>query len=316
MTGKRELTMGPVLFNWAPETWRDFHFRVADEAPVDAVYIGEAVCAKRAPFIEPHVEEVVERLQRCGKQVIVSLLAQVTTRVDRRQVEGMLGLEDVVFEVNDASQLESVKGKRHIAGPFLNVYNEDTLCLLAHRGAEAFCLPPELPGTSVAAMGECAASHGVRIETQVFGRLPLALSSRCYHARAHGLTKDGCQFVCDRDPDGMVLNTLDGVPFLTINGIQTMSYKYLNLLHELDGLAALGVSRFRLSPDSGDMAGVAQIYRQALDGALDCSEAMTRLTGMRPGIPFADGFLHRVAGTKWTYGARSGANAVGGEALI
>ena len=30
-----ELTLGPVLFNWEPERWRDFYFRIADEAPVD-----------------------------------------------------------------------------------------------------------------------------------------------------------------------------------------------------------------------------------------------------------------------------------------
>jgi len=29
-----ELTLGPVLFNWQPERWRDFYFRIADEAPV------------------------------------------------------------------------------------------------------------------------------------------------------------------------------------------------------------------------------------------------------------------------------------------
>ena len=316
MTDTREITIGPVLFNWAPDTWRDFYFRIADEAPVDAVYVGEAVCAKRAPFIEPHFEDVVERLQRGGKQVIVSLLAQVTTRVDRRQVQGMLELDGMMFEVNDASQLETVKGKRHTAGPFLNVYNEDTLCLLAHRGAEVFCLPCELPGTSVAAMGECAAKHGTKIETQVFGRIPLALSSRCYHARAHGLTKDGCQFVCDRDPDGMVLNTLDGDPFLTINGIQTMSYKYINLLHELEKLSALGVSRFRLSPDSGDMVQVAGIYRDALNGTIDAGEAMAKLKGCRSGIAFADGFLHRAPGTKWTFGTRSAGESVGGQTRV
>lgn len=38
------LTLGPVLFNWAPDNWRDFYFRIADEAPIDAVYVGEVVC--------------------------------------------------------------------------------------------------------------------------------------------------------------------------------------------------------------------------------------------------------------------------------
>ena len=36
---RAELTLGPNLFNWAPEQWRDFYFRIADEAPVGIVYL-------------------------------------------------------------------------------------------------------------------------------------------------------------------------------------------------------------------------------------------------------------------------------------
>ena len=39
-----KLTLGPVLFNWTPEAWRDFYLRIADEAPVDTVCIGDKVC--------------------------------------------------------------------------------------------------------------------------------------------------------------------------------------------------------------------------------------------------------------------------------
>mgnify|MGYP000529376250 CR=1 FL=1 len=46
-----------------------------------------------------------------------------------------------------------------------------------------------------------------------YGRLPLALSGRCYHARAQGLHKDSCQLVCDRDPDGLAVRTLEGQDF-------------------------------------------------------------------------------------------------------
>src|SRR5215470_11870052 len=49
-----QLSLGPMLYNWAPERWRDFYFRIADEAPIDTVVIGEIVCSKRLPFIAPH----------------------------------------------------------------------------------------------------------------------------------------------------------------------------------------------------------------------------------------------------------------------
>ena len=50
------LTLGPCLFNWKPETLRDFYFRIADEAPVTIVYLGEIICSKRAPLFEPQME--------------------------------------------------------------------------------------------------------------------------------------------------------------------------------------------------------------------------------------------------------------------
>jgi collagenase-like PrtC family protease len=165
-------------------------------------------------------------------------------------------------------------------------------------------------------MCDAAAKHNAAIEVNVFGRMPLALSARCYHARAHGLTKDGCQFVCEKDPDGMVLKTLDGAPFLAINGIQTMSYKYLNLRPELDRLAAMGVARFRLSPDSRDMVQTARLFREVLDQRLGPAEAGFKLVELRPDAGYANGFLHRKPGHEWVAAGPSGGNAVAGQALV
>ncbi len=57
-----KLTLGPVLFNWTPDKWRDFYFKIAAEAPVDIVYVGEVVCSKRLPFFADILPDVVERL--------------------------------------------------------------------------------------------------------------------------------------------------------------------------------------------------------------------------------------------------------------
>ena len=62
-----KLTLGPVLFNWSPEDWRDFYFRTADEAPLHVVSVGEVVCAKRLPFFAPYLPAVVERLSAAGQ---------------------------------------------------------------------------------------------------------------------------------------------------------------------------------------------------------------------------------------------------------
>jgi len=72
------------------------------------------------------------------------------------------------------------------------------------------------------------------------------------NARVHGLSKDSCQFVCAKDADGLAVRTLDGADFLAVNGVQTLSHKYCNLIGDLDMLAKAGVTSLRLSPHTGD----------------------------------------------------------------
>ena len=294
-----EVTLGPVLFNWAPERWRDFYFRIADEAPVTTVYLGEVICSKRAPLFEPHIADVVERLSAAGKTVVFSTLAEVMSKVDRKLVDSVVVPQTPAVEVNDASALSRLAGRPHHLGPFMNVYNERTLAVLARRGARNVCVPPEMPATAIAALCAEAAKLGVSVEALVFGRLPLALSARCYHARAHGRVKDNCLFVCDKDSDGMPLKTLDGKPFLTVNGIQTMSHDYLNLIDALHDMQAMGVTRFRLSPHSCDMVEVATVFRGVLDRRLEAGEAAERLDALGLGAPFSNGFYYGKSGHCW-----------------
>lgn len=294
-----QLTLGPIQFHWPAQQWRDFYFRIADEAPVDRVYLGEVICSKRAPFYEPLYAEVAERLQKSGKEVAYSTLAEVMIAHDRKLVESMCVSDDVLIEANDASALVHLSGRPHAIGPFLNVYNEDSLSFLAKSGANHICLPAELPGAALAVMASAAATLQVSTEVQIYGRIPLALSARCYHARAHGRMKDNCQFICEQDPDGMELSTLEGAAFLTINGIATMSHSCLNLSQELASLKAMGITYFRLSPLSHDMVAVASLFRAALDGAIEASAVTEKLAQLRSDIPFSNGFYHKRPGHEW-----------------
>ena len=294
-----ELTLGPVLFNWQPETWRDFYFRIADEAPVSTVYLGEVVCFKRAPLFDDYREVVVARLKQAGKTIVHSTLAEVMSKQERKMIDDACADQTAMVEANDGSALLRLRGRPHHAGPFINVYNEHTVAVLAAGGLCNVCLPIEMPASAIRALCPEAAKLGVSVEVQVFGRLPLALSARCYHARAHGRTKDSCQFICNEDPDGMVLRTLEDKPFLTVNGIQTMSHDYLNLIGELAELQDIGVTRFRLSPHSCDMVAVATIFRNALDRSIDANEAAGRLDTLEIDAPFSNGFYYGKTGDSW-----------------
>jgi collagenase-like PrtC family protease len=296
---RSELTLGPVLFNWSPERWRDFYFRIADEAPVECVYLGEVICAKRAPLFEPYFDEVAARLTGAGKTVVFSTLAEVMSKQDRQLVEGVCAGATAAVEANDASALLQLRGHPHHIGPFMNVYNERTVAVLARGGACNICLPAEMPATAIGALCAATAELGVSVEVQVFGRLPLALSARCYHARAHGRTKDSCKFICENDPDGMPLRTLEDKPFLAVNGVQTLSHDYLNLIGELADLQAMGVTRFRLSPHSCDMVAVADIFHTVLDRRLETPDAAARLDALKLGAPFSNGFYYGKPGHSW-----------------
>ena len=116
-----KLSMGPVLFNWKPEKWRDFYFRIADEAPVDRVYVGEAVCSKRMPFFEPHIGDVVERLIAAGKEVVLSTLALVMNKREMNGIRDLAETEDFLVEANDVSAAALLKGRPHAIGPYVNV---------------------------------------------------------------------------------------------------------------------------------------------------------------------------------------------------
>ena len=294
------VTLGPVLFNWQPENWRDFYFRIADEAPVNIVYLGETICSKRAPLPEPYFDTVVKRLTSAKKTVVFSTLSEGVNKIDRRLVEQISATEDFLVEVNDGSALFEFEGRPHHIGPLMNVYNERTAAFLGRNGAKNICLPVEMPAVAVATLCQSVLALDTTIEVQVFGRQSLALSARCYHARAHGRTKDTCRFVCENDPNGLELSTLNNRPFLVINGVQTLSFEYLNLIAEIPALRAMGVSRFRLSPHTLDMVEVTSIFRDTIDGRIDTSEGAARLEAIRPAAPFANGFYHGKPGYTWS----------------
>lgn len=284
-----QLSLGPVLYNWAPERWRDFYFRIADEAPVDVVSVGEIVCSKRSPFFAEHLPEVIERLQQAGKQVLLGSLILVSLRRERRQTEELCAAGDALVEVNDLTCLRSIKGRPHAIGPFVNIYNETSAAFHVRQGAARICLPPELPVASAAAIA--VALPEAVIEIFAFGRVPLAIAARCYHARLHKLSKDNCRFVCEKDPDGLALKTLDQQDFLTINGVQTLSHACTNLVSDIGALREAGIGSLRLSPQDCDMVEVAKTFRDVLDGRRSAEEANGRLSELYPGVAFANGFL-------------------------
>jgi collagenase-like PrtC family protease len=291
------LTIGPIQYFWSAEKKQDFYARIADEAPVDTVYLGEVICSKRQPFFDQHIEATAERLQRAGKRVVVCGLAEVMLKRERNAERDLAQDGPFEIEINNAAGLFHLPaGRAHRIGPFLNVYNEQTMSHLADRGAAHVTVPVEMPSTAVAAMAARAAELGIGLEVQVFGRAGLATSARCYHARAYGRTKDNCQFVCEEHADGLPLDTRNGEAFLRVNGIQTLSHSYVNLFAEVPEMVRMGVTDLRLLPQETDMVAVAAVFDALRTGTIGPDEAQASFDGIDMTAPFSNGFWHGEAG--------------------
>jgi len=292
---RSKLTLGPLFFNWPAEKRRDFYFRIADEADIDTVYLGEVVCSKREPFFEKYLPKVAERLRKAGKEVVLSTLALVTTEREMKAIAARVK-QGFLIEANDVAYLQALGGKPHVIGPFINVFNESARDFLIRNKAKRIVLPVEIPASSIKIV---AKNSKAETEVMVFGKQPLSVAMRCYHARAHGLIKDTCQFVCGQNPDGLPIDTMDKQPILTVNGTQTLSHGYGVLLNELAALQKMGVTHFRLLPHDVDMVGVAALYRAALDKKTAPKEALAKLKKFTGKVPYVNGFLHGKEGLSW-----------------
>lgn len=299
-----DLTVGPNQFFW-PQPQRMALYELLAQAPAERVLLGETVCSKREPFVADELGAAIDLLVNAGKQVALSTLTLVTLPRERRSAQALVGAAaeaGAAVEIADLTALAWLpEGAAFWVGPLVNVYNEATLDWLARRGAARICLPPELPLVSVARLATAARARGVAIEVWGHGRVPLAISGRCYHARLHGHSKDNCRFACENDPDGLAVDTLDGQAFLAMNGVQTLSQSYGCALLQLDALRQAGVASLRLSPQSRGFAETIALYRDVLDGHVSAKGAVRRLSALGPApMRLSDGFLVGRRGADWS----------------
>ncbi len=286
------LSLGPLLYYWSREDTLAFYAEAANW-PVARVYLGESVCSRRHLLRLPDWLAVAEQLAAAGKEVVLSSQTLIESESDLKTLRRIVGDGRFMVEANEwgAVRLLSEAGVPFVAGHTLNIYNPETLDVLAELGALRWLPPVEM---SRVALMSILASAPARMETEVFayGRLPLAYSARCFTARHYNLPKDDCQFRCLDHPDGMQLSTREGEPFLTLNGIQTQSAGVYNLIGELPSLHELNVASLRLSPQSRHMGRVVEAFRAALAGEPTAADGLARIM---PG-PSVDGYWHGRAG--------------------
>ncbi len=298
-----KLSLGPILYYWSLDQVRAFYEEAA-HLPVDIVYLGETVCAKRRAIKTEDWLALADTLATAGKEVVLSTLALVEAESELSNMRRMIENGRYSVEANDMAAVNIVTDLSaaaevlpFVAGPHINTYNLETLRLLAELGAKRWVPPVEFDRATLEAMQQ-GRPEGMETEVFAYGRLPLAFSARCFTARAHNLPKDDCEFRCLDFPDGMLLRTQEQKPFLNLNGIQVQSAGTYNLITQVHDLAGLDVDVLRLSPQPEGMAAVVELFRNVLDGRTDANAAAERLLPYIHDGP-CDGYWRGGPGMAW-----------------
>ena len=276
-----KLALGPVLYYWPRDVMMKFYEMVAASA-VDIVYLGETVCSRRHELRLADWLELADMLAGAGKEVVLSTQALLESGSDLTTLRKLTGNGRHAVEANDIGAVHCVAGELpFVAGPHLNLYNEDSIALMVGLGARRWVMPLEM-GRDALALIQNARPAGLETEVFAYGRMPLAFSARCFTARQRNLGKDNCQFSCLEHPDGLVLKTRDAESFLVLNGTQIQSHLVYNLLGQLGAMESMGVEVARIAPQASDTGAVIALFDGVRRGAVSAGDAQASLAPLMP----------------------------------
>lgn len=290
---KPKLSLGPILFYWSREAVFDFYEQMAN-TPIDIVYLGETICSKRKSLHTEEWLDLADKLAAAGKEVILSTLSLFEAESELKNLRRLCKNGRYILEANDMAAVHLLENTPFVTGHSINIYNQFTLATLAKLGLKRWVLPVELSRETLIDL-HTNRPAGVETEVFVYGRLPLAYSARCFTARSRNLPKDDCQYCCIDYPDGLLLSTQENDAFLTLNGIQTMSAQYCNLLFSLPEFERLNIEVLRISPQSHHTEKVIDIFYHCLTKQQDISTGMEKLHRLTP-VGICNGYWHGQAG--------------------
>jgi collagenase-like PrtC family protease len=285
-----KLALGPLPYYW-PRARVIAFYESAARSPLDVIYLGETICARRRELRPADWLALADELAASGKQIVLSSQVLLESEPDVKAMRRLVENGRFLVEANDMGAVRLLQNRGpFVAGASLNLFNGESLRLLTQLGAARWVVAPELSAGDLALI-QAQRPPGVQTEVLAFGRIPLAYSARCFTARHFKLQKDVCEFRCLEFDEGLKLRTREGESFLVLNGIQTLSDHVQNLLGELPRLRSLGVDLLRISPQAQHTTDIVQVFRDAIDGAWPAEQARAALQERMPGAA-CNGFWH------------------------
>jgi len=261
-----QLSLAPLAYYWSKAETLAF-YRDVMAWPLDIVYLGEVVCARRNTMQLEDWLAIAEDLQAAGKQVVLSGLPLLESARERSAMSRLVyhaKKRGCLVEINDFSMINAMEHAPFIAGPHLQISHRDMLNQLHASGAIRFVASWDIR-KQVLAQYQQMKAPALQTELCVWGRPEPTYPAHCLtgvsamhtHSQAPHF-ESHCEYRCELYPNGLPLATREHAPILHLNKLQAQGMKCLDLSTQLPEIFSLQVDVLRLQPQLHGMAAVVQ----------------------------------------------------------
>ena len=250
------VSLAPVRFSWSAKQLKRF-YKNAEQWPVDIVYLGETLCAKRRALSWDDWFAIGRDLVAAGKEVVISSNSLHDSNMSISEMQRLCMDNDFVLEVADTGylQLLQMRHKPHVVGHTINVGTQGKLERFAEQGMLRWVMPREDNAASLLQSLRMAKAYErprqYQVEATVHGLFTLNASIICSRELSF-VPKRDCKVDCDVGALTRIYRDqtiVDGASF--------------DLRDQMSRIAAWGADVFRVVTTREDMGDILTSVQRA-----------------------------------------------------